>query len=701
MVTTAVLMVVLLGLMALAIDVGTMTQVRTQLQRSADAAALAGASKLHDQNAATAVVAEATRYVSMNSVAGTSIALDPVDVEIGIWNPGDRSFTPRSSSLGNAVRVTPRTREGTLFFGRIFTSEPPEIRASAIAATRPREIAFVIDLSGSMNDDTEPCWATDEIALRWGAGPANRLMENLYSDLGLGTFPGAVQWVGQGTGVLTDEWAYAELTDNQGPLTRIVDRYYRILSTDTEAERKTKAYRWIIDSQIAAVMPKAGPVADSRQNFEFWSKYLDYVIGPVWVADSGDPNNGGGGVTPPTEPGPSPEPSPGQGKLDLPRELHRGLDLELPQSPATARVAAWLDNATRRHNVSFTSLFASAMELETQWLQSTSAYPPGTPPFGRGMLPFNQDKRRIYGISSNGDYAFNNPNLSVYPDAVKSRSSFFRNHIGYRTYVQFLLDYGRDLTIGGTASPLAVGGGAPLHRETTTYGAYDFPPREQPLHAARRALVMAIEEIRERNRVVAGQVDSRYRDWVSLITFDRDATLRVPLGGTDADYARTIQESVNLQATNDEGPSTSLDNALEIVAQHLATSTNGGAGRDGTDRVVVLLTDGVPNKQTISKTQVSNYIRDTAPAEYRGDFYYDYGPRDAALMSVLRMRLNGWKVYIVGVGAGARADFLERMARLGGTTAPYVAGSDPQLYEQQLVDLFRKIVTQSRVKLVD
>ena len=298
LVTTAVLMVVLLGLMALAIDVGTMTQVRTQLQRSADAAALAGASKLHDQNAATAVVAEATRYVSMNSVAGTSIALDPVDVEIGIWNPGDRSFTPRSSSLGNAVRVTPRTREGTLFFGRIFTSEPPEIRASAIAATRPREIAFVIDLSGSMNDDTEPCWATDEIALRWGAGPANRLMENLYSDLGLGTFPGAVQWVGQGTGVLTDEWAYAELTDNQGPLTRIVDRYYRILSTDTEAERKTKAYRWIIDSQIAAVMPKAGPVADSRQNFEFWSKYLDYVIGPVWVADSGDPNNGGGGVTP-------------------------------------------------------------------------------------------------------------------------------------------------------------------------------------------------------------------------------------------------------------------------------------------------------------------------------------------------------------------------------------------------------------------
>ncbi len=88
----------------------------------------------------------------------------------------------------------------------------------------PRDIAFVVDLSGSMNDDTEPCWATratnDKYAGSGYPTVGDGLMSDIYTDFGFGTFPGASQWVGAPAGVNPDYYAYAELTKDNGPLTQ-------------------------------------------------------------------------------------------------------------------------------------------------------------------------------------------------------------------------------------------------------------------------------------------------------------------------------------------------------------------------------------------------------------------------------------------------------------------------------------------------
>ena len=63
--------------------------------------------------------------------------------------------------MGTAVKVTVRTDAASggatsLFFGRLFGLNSVNQQASAVAAVNPRDIAFVVDLSGSMNDDTDP-----------------------------------------------------------------------------------------------------------------------------------------------------------------------------------------------------------------------------------------------------------------------------------------------------------------------------------------------------------------------------------------------------------------------------------------------------------------------------------------------------------------------------------------------------------------
>ncbi len=90
-------------------------------------------------------------------------------------------------------------------------------------------------------------------------------MQNVYTDFGYGTFPGTLQWVGSPAG-RDGELAGVRQPDHQR---RSADRplgiatTYKIVSSDSEATRKTKAYKWMIDKQIAVVMPGVKPTANS------------------------------------------------------------------------------------------------------------------------------------------------------------------------------------------------------------------------------------------------------------------------------------------------------------------------------------------------------------------------------------------------------------------------------------------------------
>ncbi|MBN2477293.1 MAG: hypothetical protein JXB62_21985 [Pirellulales bacterium] len=127
----------MLGVIALAVDVGHMVLARTQLQVSADSAAMAAAAA-NMSEPWNQVLATATQYANYHQAGGKPVDLQPNDVESGIWNAELRRFMP-SSYATNAVRVTTRRDQNSggtspLFFARIFGPDGCNLRTEAVAA---------------------------------------------------------------------------------------------------------------------------------------------------------------------------------------------------------------------------------------------------------------------------------------------------------------------------------------------------------------------------------------------------------------------------------------------------------------------------------------------------------------------------------------------------------------------------------------
>ena len=212
-VLTAFLLIVMLGLIAFSVDVGYMMLTRTELHRAADASALAAAGELF--NGQGVAVEKAKEYAGYHKAAGATIDVAEEDVVFGIWDPDTRDFTPSNDS-GNAVQVTARRVDTPLFFSWVFGNNNFDTAASSIAVVNPRDICFVVDLSGSMNDDTEPAWATAEIDKKYALDGfptvGTELMEDVYDDFGFGAYPGPWEYIGKPLGVKSNSWAYAEMT---------------------------------------------------------------------------------------------------------------------------------------------------------------------------------------------------------------------------------------------------------------------------------------------------------------------------------------------------------------------------------------------------------------------------------------------------------------------------------------------------------
>ncbi len=165
-VQVAIAMTALMGFSALAIDVSMMYNARTELQRAADAAALAAASALGDysQGNPLATARElAAEFAGSNTVLTAGVQLDTSDVVFGRATinaaTGKYEFT-ETETFPNAVRVRARRTEGSpsgavpLFFANIFGISSTDIAAQATAVLVPRDIVFVLDLSASHNDDS-------------------------------------------------------------------------------------------------------------------------------------------------------------------------------------------------------------------------------------------------------------------------------------------------------------------------------------------------------------------------------------------------------------------------------------------------------------------------------------------------------------------------------------------------------------------
>ena len=147
LVLTTVLMVAMVGMLAFAIDLGYVVHVRTNLQRTADASALAAAELLPEQWEATSVARAVAAENGWSSGVRTGEGdewhgddLDPMMVELGFWHRDAATFTSPAPSgrRPNSVRVTLRRTEATknplrLFFARVFGDALADVTASATA----------------------------------------------------------------------------------------------------------------------------------------------------------------------------------------------------------------------------------------------------------------------------------------------------------------------------------------------------------------------------------------------------------------------------------------------------------------------------------------------------------------------------------------------------------------------------------------
>ncbi len=175
----AISMTVVMGMAALSVDLGALYQAQAELQRTADAAALAAASQLvgveaedpNDPNQTvtldpeTAAIQGAREIIQRNYVLRHVQDLDSEsDVELGrsVYMPetGRFAFQP-GGSVYDAVRVTVRRSNGSsggpvqLMFARFLGHDSRDLQAQASAVLVPRDIAIVIDLSNSMNWDSQ------------------------------------------------------------------------------------------------------------------------------------------------------------------------------------------------------------------------------------------------------------------------------------------------------------------------------------------------------------------------------------------------------------------------------------------------------------------------------------------------------------------------------------------------------------------
>jgi hypothetical protein len=464
-----------------------------------------------------------------------------------------------------------------------------------------------------MNNDTE-IWATAAINSSYPDYPTvgTDSMQNVFTDFGFGTYPGTTQYIGQGyltTAQLgtSGNSAYNNMTNTSNGFLLNNSTYgttYKINSTDSAATRKTKAYSFIIDKQLATLMPNANPPLNSSTNLNYWSAYLDYV--------------------------------------------------------------------------------------------------------------FQNQSVSIPSQNSNTMSSLSNPYPDAWPNLTSSCISPFYNKVGYQTYVQFMMDMGRNLTPNSTTvTPLSTASSyCPMRTETDTTSAgygFKFPPREQPTHAMRVAVMAAVDKIAGQNTGVAGAL----KDHIGIVTFDTIAgsVTQVALNASDCDYTSVKSALCNLQAVGDDQLSTGSEKGLQMAYNMLDPSQNTNA-RQYSIKMVVFLSDGIANLKVSSNTTISNYTSaNPSAAEWFTSTDNYYLERNGALMQTNLLKSKTYATYAVGMGLGCDRSLMDRIVRVSGTgitdpnnttgpkISPYAQGN-PADYQSRLTSIFNDIIKGASVSLV-
>jgi hypothetical protein len=169
----AIAIVVLLSFVALAVDGGLIYFATSQMQRAADASALAGASGLMDGGSVARQ--RSIESAGRNQVIGHAVSSQELDVVIGNWSGADRLFTETPDEgvddvLPNAVHVTGDRPNIGLFFAPVMGTSVTHVRRGAVAVSGAGNCAGVWGLEGVTTDGDILTDSYDPEAGHYGPG---------------------------------------------------------------------------------------------------------------------------------------------------------------------------------------------------------------------------------------------------------------------------------------------------------------------------------------------------------------------------------------------------------------------------------------------------------------------------------------------------------------------------------------------------
>ncbi len=194
-VLAAILMVLVVGMVAFAVDLSNLCVVRAKAQAIADAAALAGGRGLAVSSTQAQTLAKAC--ANQNTVNGQTMALQSSNVVVGTWSTTAHTFTAlagTAASQANAckVNVTLTAANGnpvSMLFAGALGVHTADVTASAVAGGGRWDIVLVCDISSSFSADLAQATSGMTAVL-------NQI--NQYSptsNLGIVTFTGQTQTV--------------------------------------------------------------------------------------------------------------------------------------------------------------------------------------------------------------------------------------------------------------------------------------------------------------------------------------------------------------------------------------------------------------------------------------------------------------------------------------------------------------------------
>jgi Putative Flp pilus-assembly TadE/G-like len=161
----ALTMVALIGFLALAIDVGMLAIAKAQAQQSADLAALTAARTLNGNATGTynqsAATKNAQNILSYNVILGQAIQSSQLALTYGSYDYNqttqafNANYPATSGAPYSAVAATVTASSLPGAFSTVWGNQfLPSVTATAQAVHRPRDVALVMDLSGSMRMGT-------------------------------------------------------------------------------------------------------------------------------------------------------------------------------------------------------------------------------------------------------------------------------------------------------------------------------------------------------------------------------------------------------------------------------------------------------------------------------------------------------------------------------------------------------------------